>query len=99
MQAPSVPLYTQASYRPLVGTTFDLDDGRLAGMPIELVSVTALPGRGECFSLRFRAPGDAGVGQGTYRIRHGELGEFDLFLVPVAPSELEAVVNRLEDGA
>jgi hypothetical protein len=91
-------LYSPASYQPLVGTMFEVEAGGVATMPIELVALTTLQSPGECFSLRFRAPDDARLGQGTYRLRHGELGEIDLFLVPIGPSELEAVFNRVEDG-
>ena len=53
----------------------------------------------ECFSLVFRGPGDLLLPQHTYRMEHGELGAFDLFIVPIRRDEdglyYEAVFNRL----
>jgi hypothetical protein len=94
-------VYRLDSYVPLVGSTFEV--GPVGEqVAIELVSATDLPGRGECFSLVFRAPAGAPLAQLTYRVEHPQLGDFPLFLVPLGPSdegrlELEAVVNRPED--
>ena len=40
--------------------------------------------RQEAFSLLFHGPPEPFVPQGMRRIRHGKLGELELFLVPVA---------------
>jgi hypothetical protein len=37
------------------------------------------------FSLIFRGPATPFVPQGTYALSHAELGELDLFLVPLGP--------------
>ncbi|MGO9603603.1 MAG: DUF6916 family protein [Candidatus Binataceae bacterium] len=37
----------------------------------------------ESFILNFLAPPDAPIRQGTYRMGHDILGEFDLFIVPI----------------
>jgi len=39
------------------------------------------------FSLRFHARDGRLEPQQTFRARHAELGEFDLFLVPLGPDE------------
>lgn len=39
------------------------------------------------FSLIFDGPRGAGVPQGTYRLAHDELGDLELFLVPVGVHE------------
>lgn len=53
----------------------------------------------ETFSLSFRLPTAAEEGwpQATYGLRHPRLGEFDLFLVPEASSDISlyAVINRI----
>ena len=76
---------------------------RAAGSPVavELVQLTdgaALP-RTESFSLLFRGPTDAYLAQGMYRFQHEQLGEADLFIVPVGRDPAgyiyEAVFNRL----
>jgi hypothetical protein len=51
----------------------------------------------ERFSVQFRGPEKIFLPQDTYRITHEQMGDFDLFLVPVAREELgfryEAVFN------
>jgi hypothetical protein len=53
----------------------------------------------ESFSLVFQGPSNRALLQGTYRFEHSSLGQFDLFIVPVARGanawEYEAVFNRL----
>ena len=39
------------------------------------------------FSLFFSGPVEALLPQGTYVLRHPELGELDLFLVPLGPGD------------
>jgi len=93
--------YRRATYVPLVGTAFEVHrpDGGAVG--VELVDASELRGGpGECFSLVFCGTADAALDQRTYRMEHGSLGEFALFLVPIGPAEdgrpqFEAVINRL----
>ena len=51
------------------------------------------------FKLVLRGRKQAPLAQHTYRLRHADLGAFDLFLVPVGKSEqwqfYEAIFNRL----
>jgi hypothetical protein len=64
-----------------------------AGGPAEaeLVEVTpvGLPAEGvrTPFSLVFRGPAGASQPQRIYRVEHDELGDFELFLVPIAPDD------------
>jgi hypothetical protein len=55
--------------------------------------------RGESFTLLFHGPGDRMLPQGTYAFAHDDLGEFDLFIVPIgqAPGvfQYQAVFNRV----
>ena len=50
------------------------------------------------FSLIFVAPGGELVPQGIFSLRHADLGDFELFLVPLGPNAdggmtYEAVIN------
>jgi hypothetical protein len=67
---------------------------------IEVVDRRSTP-KQEQFSLLFRAPKDALVQQGTYRLEHDRLESGDLFLVPVSRDDTgayyQAVFNRLID--
>lgn len=51
----------------------------------------------ERFSVVFAGPSDIFLPQNTYRITHPEMGEFYIFLVPIAPDgdgfRYEAVYN------
>lgn len=53
--------------------------------------------RGTPFSLTLKAPPRARGGQGLYRLQHPQLGEIEIFLVPIAPVDgvplFEAVFN------
>src|SRR5579872_2952964 len=57
----------------------------------------------ESFSLIFQGPSNRALRQNTYRLEQSNLGEFDLFVVPVARGantwEYEAVFNRLVKAA
>jgi len=66
-----------------------------------LVEVNALGSstKQEQFSLQFRAPRDAPISQGIYRLEHDRLGALDIFLVPIGLDgngvRYEAVFTRL----
>ena len=53
----------------------------------------------ELFSIIFRGPQEKPLGQGTRRFEHEQMGEFDLFIVPIGASDgmlsYEAAFNRL----
>src|SRR5262249_26105488 len=57
--------------------------------------------RHEQFSLFFRAPVDAPVQQGIYRLEHAQNCAFDLFMLPIDRDAngvyYQAVFNRLVD--
>jgi len=72
-----------------------------APVTVQLTEVTprrATP-RQEIFSLLFHGPADRFLPQHMYRLRHEQLGEFDLSLVPIGRDEegyiYEAAFNRL----
>lgn len=68
---------------------------------IELTEGVSTP-RHEQFALLFRGSHNFFLPQQIYHIEHDKLGEFDLFLVPVARAQdgfhYEAVFNRLPQG-
>ncbi|MFZ5815177.1 MAG: DUF6916 family protein [Bacillota bacterium] len=72
-----------------------------ASVAVELTEVNALGStpHQRRFSLLFQGPLDRFLPQGIYALRHDQLGEFDLFLVPVGRQPegflYEAVFNRL----
>ena len=56
-----------------------------AAVEVELIEAQAAgstPGQ-EQFSITFRGPLNAPLRQGMHRFEHAEMGEFDLFIVPI----------------
>jgi hypothetical protein len=78
--------------------------GRGETVEMQLVEVSPLKKtpRTESFSLTFQAPVDAPLGQGNYPIEHAQLGQAELFIVPVKQEGghlfYQAVFNRLVAG-
>ncbi len=84
-----------------VNTPFAVVNAPAAPVTVQLTEVTprrATP-RQEIFSLLFHGPADHFLPQHTYTLRHEQLGEFDLMLVPVEKDAegfiYEAAFNRL----
>lgn len=78
--------FTCSTFAPLVGETFRLAAGGPdAGLVlIDATELAAPPGPGRApFSIVFRGPPGAVLPQATYGLRHGALGAFELFLVPI----------------
>ncbi len=74
-----------------------------AGKSVELslieVSEHKVYERQEEFWILFLGPNEFFLGQGTRRMEHDEMGQFDLFLVPIKQDDqgyyYEAVFNRI----
>lgn len=88
-----------------IQTKFRMSIGPERQIELELVKVSELkvfPGQ-EQFGIEFRGPGEAFLGQGTRSLSHHNLGEFELFLVPIRQDAqgvyYEAIFNRLTDPA
>jgi hypothetical protein len=85
------------TFEPHVGTTFGATPSH-AGEPLELVltscveSPHARPDH-PAFSLFFDSSDPNVRAQQIFALEHPDLGQFDLFLVPVGPQQYEAVVN------
>lgn len=80
---------------------FQVMDDPSGSFDLKLVEVndrTKSP-RQEVFALHFHGPSRHFMQQGIHRLKHSQLGEIDLFLVPVGQDlegfQYEAVFNRL----
>lgn len=95
-------------FRDQIGTTFKLSDGILASQAV-LTEVKNTERSSEnqpdaelsdskCFSLTFQLLNTFPVSQATYDVKHGKMGEFQLFMVPGEISRnqplLIAIINR-----
>lgn len=83
---------TRETFAPHVGTTFALraarPDGPATEVDLVLEEATAAPAptgdRGRPpFSLVFRGPAEPLLPQATYPLGHEQLGDFEIFLVPI----------------
>ena len=87
----------RTTFAPCVGQTFEavLTDGRV---PLTLAEVRPLgaarPGTTrEPFALVFHCEPTVRLPQHIYRLEHATLGEMEIFLVPVAAGQCEAVFS------
>lgn len=80
---------TEENFRRHLNTTFHVRLDEQSALALELEDVQTFPaltharGDMERFSLYFRGPGDVLLQQQIYRLAHEEMGELDIFLVPV----------------
>ena len=84
--------FTHATFAGLEGQTYHLCPETASALGLVLIEALLLPSRQgqsgrQPFSLMFRGPRQPWLPQGTYPIRHQELGTFDLFVVPLGPDE------------
>jgi len=93
--------FCQAMFDSCVHSEFQIIENEAPVCTLELTDIlarTKTPGQ-EAFSLMFQGPAEPFVPQGVRRLKHGTLGELDLFLVPVGKEndgfQYEAVFNLL----
>jgi hypothetical protein len=81
--------FTADTFRPHTGSTFtvEFEDGKT--LPLQLEQVTVLQTRQkiprltrDTFGLYFSGPPNLMFAQGTYNVRHEELGVMSIFIVP-----------------
>jgi len=87
---------TVDQFRPLRGNRFRIAPDGAPSFDVELVEVTEIPrepGGRAPFSLVFQGGPDPPLEQRIYRVEHGELGELDIFLVPIAADRYQAVFS------
>jgi hypothetical protein len=96
-------ILTSETFKPHVGERFELqpEGGDAFDALLESCDETTYGSREQWlksidrvpFSLIFAAPGGDLVPQGTFTVRHEQLGETQIFLVPLAPGKFEAVFS------
>ena len=85
---------TVETFVELVGERFTVESGDGSSQLFELVEATSNPDHARTtgstrdpFSLIFRGPIQPFLLQGTYRFQHREIGELDIFIVPIGPRD------------
>lgn len=88
-----------------LNTDFQVTREDYTTVALKLVEVSDLKEslRQSRFSIIFTGSVDAAIEQGLYKMSHGRIGEFELFIVPVGKDAevffYEAVFNRLKEPA
>ena len=92
---------THESFLKHINTKFEalLDEDNHVDLDLGQVSeLKVYPGQQQ-FSIVFHGPTEVFLGQGLRLLRHEQLGQFEIFLVPIAQDEkgfhYEAVFNRV----
>jgi hypothetical protein len=92
---------THEEFSKYANTKFKVQVDENTQVELDLIAVSELKlyPQQEEFSLRFRGPLDTFLGQGVRDFTHDQMGQFELFIVPIKQDEqgfyYEAVFNRL----
>jgi len=94
---------THEEFSQHLNTRFDvqLDEANAVQLKLAEVSPLKLYPRQEEFSIVFLGPLETFLGQGVRPFSHEQLGEFELFIVPVRQDDkgfyYEAIFNRIRE--
>jgi hypothetical protein len=86
--------FTVDTFRPLLHDGFRVAPDGAPAFEVELIDVTEIarePGGRAPFSLVFQGGPNPPLEQRIYRVEHDGLGEFDIFLVPIAVDQYQAI--------
>jgi Domain of unknown function (DUF6916) len=92
---------THAAFADHLNTTFRvlLDTPERVELELTELSELKITPNQERFAVVFRGSKEKFLGQGTRRLEHDKMGEFDIFIVPIKEDEggvyYEASFNRL----
>ena len=92
---------THEEFSKHANTKFQVQADENTQVDLELISISELKlyPQQEEFSLVFRGPSDAFLGQGARLFTHEQMGQFELFIVPIRQDGqgfyYEAIFNRL----
>lgn len=79
----------------------ELDENTHVHLELVTVSDVKLYPQQEEFAVEFRGPLDMFLGQGPRNFSHEQMGQFELFIVPIRKDDkgfyYEAIFNRLRD--
>ena len=94
---------THEEFSKNVTTKFKVEAGENTHVELDLVEISELKvyPRQEEFALEFRGPLNAYLGQGIRNFSHDQMGQFELFIVPIKQDEqgfyYEAIFNRIRE--
>ena len=91
---------THEAFTKHANTKFEVQSDENNSVQLELTEISELKfyPHQEQFTLLFRGPRDLFLGQGIRSLKHNEMGQFEIFIVPIRQDEqgfyYEAVFNR-----
>jgi hypothetical protein len=89
----------QTYFQPHVHSTFQMRIGDGRSIALELLSVSGLPttphAKRAPFALMFRSKERQAFSQQIYTLSHEQLGELEIFLVPLGPDEIGMVYQAV----
>lgn len=92
---------THEAFSQQAGTKFQVQFDENNTVEVELIEVSELKvyPQQEEFTLQFRGPSNVFLGQGVHPFTHDQMGQFELFIVPIRQDQqgfyYEAIFNRL----
>ena len=82
----------KSSFEPHLKDKFEIHPQEGKKIKVELVEITEdKKGKVESFSVLFRGPKENPLDHDTHKVKHPKMGEFNLFLGPVATEETDGV--------
>ena len=96
---------THEEFSKNVNTKFQVQNEENIPVEVELIEISELKlhPRQEEFSLEFRSPLNMFLSQGVHNFSHEQMGQFELFIVPIKKDEhgfyYEAIFNRLRQAS
>ena len=97
------PSLTHEEFTKNANTNFQVeaDENTQVALELAAVSEVKLYPQQEEFTLEFRGPLDQFLGQGVRNFTHDQMGQFELFIVPIRQDEqgfyYEAIFNRIRN--
>jgi hypothetical protein len=92
---------THEEFSQHANTNFQVQVDENTNVPLELTDVSEIKlyPQQEEFTVVFRGPSDMFLGQGIRNFTHDQMGEFELFIVPIRQDAqgfyYEAIFNRM----
>ena len=94
---------THEEFSKNVNTKFQIQNEENIPAELELIEISEIKlyPRQEEFSLEFRSPLNMFLSQGVHNFSHDQMGQFELFIVPIKQDEqgfyYQAIFNRLRE--
>ena len=94
---------THEEFSKQLNTKFHVQNEQNIPVELDLIHISELKlyPRQEEFSLEFRSPLNMFLDQGVHNLSHDQMGDFELFIVPIKRDEhgfyYEAIFNRIRE--